>query len=247
VPGYESVGRVISADPGSLLADKRVFVPGAHSFDAVRSLFGGAASRLVAPESKVYPIGDLPTDEALMLSLAATAYHAMDEGEAPDLVVGFGALGRLLFRLTVAMGHPAPQVWETNPARQRAEGISAITADKDPSRDYRQIYDASGNRAVIDKLVGAVAHGGTIVLAGFYPGEVGFAFAPAFQKEARFRIAAEWRPSDLEAVLKLVAKRKLSLSGLVSHSHPWTEAKEAYRTAFTDPDCFKMTLDWETA
>jgi bacteriochlorophyllide a dehydrogenase len=30
----------------------------------------------------------------------------------------------------------------------------------------------------------------------------------------------------------------------VTHSHPAVEAPEAYRTAFDDPACLKMVLDW---
>ena len=36
---------------------------------------------------------------------------------APDLIVGHGVLGRLLARLTIAAGCPAPTVWEIDPAR----------------------------------------------------------------------------------------------------------------------------------
>ncbi|MFM7274430.1 MAG: alcohol dehydrogenase catalytic domain-containing protein, partial [Gammaproteobacteria bacterium] len=43
VPGYESVGRVLLAPPGSgLAAGQRVFVPGSLGFSEVRGLFGGA-------------------------------------------------------------------------------------------------------------------------------------------------------------------------------------------------------------
>ena len=47
-------------------------------------------------------------------------------------------------------------------------------------------------RACLNKLIGRIAKGGEIVLAGFYTEAVSFAFPPAFMKEARLRIAAEW-------------------------------------------------------
>ena len=53
VPGYETVGRVTRAgDNTSTRPGQRVFVPGAQCFEGVRSLFGGAASKLVVPESR---------------------------------------------------------------------------------------------------------------------------------------------------------------------------------------------------
>ncbi|MEM9757458.1 MAG: chlorophyll synthesis pathway protein BchC, partial [Pseudomonadota bacterium] len=39
----------------------------------------------------------------------------------------------------------------------------------------------------------------------------------------------------------------LSLDGLVTHRRPADDADAAYRTAFADPGCLKMILDWEAA
>ncbi|MGE5154566.1 MAG: alcohol dehydrogenase catalytic domain-containing protein, partial [Bdellovibrio bacteriovorus] len=59
VPGYESVGRVVEAGKDSGIGiGERVFVPGARCFGPVRGLFGGAASRLVVPGSRVVPLAD---------------------------------------------------------------------------------------------------------------------------------------------------------------------------------------------
>ena len=71
-----------------------------------------------------------------------------------------------------------------------------------------------------------------------------FAFPPAFLREARIRVSAEWRPGDLAAVRALIEAGSLSLDGLITHRVPATEAGEAYRTAFADPACLKMILDW---
>jgi 3-hydroxyethyl bacteriochlorophyllide a dehydrogenase len=50
VPGYESVGRVVTAgEQSGHRAGSRVFVPGARCFGEVRGLFGGTASRVVVP------------------------------------------------------------------------------------------------------------------------------------------------------------------------------------------------------
>jgi bacteriochlorophyllide a dehydrogenase len=36
----------------------------------------------------------------------------------------------------------------------------------------------------------------------------------------------------------------LSLTGLVSHREAASAAVDAYHTAFNDPSCLKMVLDW---
>ncbi len=148
--------------------------------------------------------------------------------------------------LTIAAGAPAPTVWEIDPARQDgATGYDVKHPDDDPRRDYKAIYDASGRGDLLNDLVGRIVKGGEIVLAGFYTEPLSFAFPPAFMKEARFRVAAEWTPDDLAATRALVEGGALSLSGLITHESPVSDAPAAYRTAFSDPACLKMILNWE--
>ena len=247
VPGYESVGRVVEAshDTG-LRAGDTVFVPGAKCFGEVRGLFGASASRLVVPAARVLPVDAQLGERGILLALAATAYHAIAAGAAsPQCIVGHGVLGRLLARISVALGNPPPVVWENNPARVGgALGYEVRDPANDPRRDYQTIIDVSGDAGLLDTLIGRLAPNGEIVLAGFYHEPLSFAFAPAFMREARIRIAAQWQPDDLVATRALIDSGKLSLDGLITHRHAAMDAPNAYRTAFNDPACLKMVLNW---
>lgn len=249
VPGYEALGEVVEAGRDtSFKPGDTVFVPGANCYTDAFGLFGGAAKRLVTKSDRVTKIDRAFEAEGALLALAATARHAMaGQGKAvPDLIVGHGVLGRLLARLTVAAGAPAPTVWEIDAQRSTgAVGYEVIHPDADPRKDYRSIYDASGNADLLNDLVGRIARGGEIVLAGFYTQPLSFAFPPAFMKEARFRIAAEWQPDDLIATRALVESGALSLAGLITHQQPAANAPTAYETAFNDAACLKMILNWK--
>jgi 3-hydroxyethyl bacteriochlorophyllide a dehydrogenase len=250
VPGYEAIGRVVevgSAVDGFSPGD-RVFVPGARCFGPVRGLFGGAARHLVTPASRVARLDGFPEEEGLLLALAATAYHALSGPLAslPDLVIGHGVLGRLVARIAVALGGEAPVVHETSPQR-RGDGVGPVLDPAtDDRRDYAAIYECSGDAAGLDRWIGRLRRGGEIALAGFYHAPLSFAFPPAFMREARLRVAAEWLPEDLAAVRRLVVSGALRLDGLITHRAPATDAARAYRTAFGDPACLKMALDWRT-
>ncbi len=251
VPGYETVGTVEEAGSASgRRTGERVFVPGARCFGDTRGLFGGAAATLVAPGARAVPVEPGLAEHATLLALAATAYHAAwgSGGAAPDLVVGHGALGRLLARLAAALGDPPPTVWEANPARRGgAEGYAVLDPADDPRRDYRAVVDCSGDASLLDELVGRTARGGEVVLAGFYTGAVAFSFVPAFMRETRLRVAAEWQPADLAAVARLAGEGRLPLDGVITHRERPADAARAYRTAFGDPACVKMILDWSDA
>lgn len=251
VPGYEAAGEVVEAgsDTPYRVGD-RVFVPGANCYDGAFGLFGGSTRRLVTAADRVTKIDAGLGAEGALLALAATARHAMAgmDKTPPDLIVGHGVLGRLLARLTVAAGAPAPTVWEIDADRaQGATGYEVVHPDSDERRDYRAIYDASGNGALLNKLIGHIRKGGEVVLAGFYTDPISFAFPPAFMKEARLRIAAEWDRDDLIATRALIDAGALSLGGLITHTRPAADAAAAYATAFDDPACLKMILDWEQA
>jgi 3-hydroxyethyl bacteriochlorophyllide a dehydrogenase len=249
VPGYEAVGKIIDAGPDATLdVGTSVFVPGADTFVEVRNLFGGAARRLVAAQSRVVPVADALAERATLLALAATAHHIVPPGSPrPELIVGHGVLGRLLARLCVLAGGTPPVVWERNPLRRSgACGYPVVDPFDDDRRDYACICDVSGSVDVIDTLVSRLAPGGEILLAGFYDRPVSFAFAPAFMREARLRVVAQWQPSDMTAAAALVAAGKLSLDGLVTHRGDAADPARSYRLAFEDADCLKMCLDWRS-
>lgn len=253
VPGYESVGRVVEVLPGEggaapLKVGQRVFVPGASCYSEVRGLFGGAAARVIVQAARLTPLPEEVGEEGVLLALAGTAQHALAGGHEADkddvLIVGHGVLGRLLARLVVvAGGHPV--VWEKNPARAAgAIGYKVLSPDDDPRRDYRAIYDVSGDASLVEPLLGRMARGGELVLAGFYHDPISFQFPLAFLKEARFRVAAEWQPQDMKFVAALVHAGRLPLGGLITHRRTVEQAADAYHTAFNDPACLKMLLDW---
>lgn len=243
VPGYETVARVSQAAEGFAEGDL-VFVPGANCYKDVKGLFGGAAKRIVLPAARAVKLDGIADEEGILIALAATAHHAVAQA-LPQLIIGHGLLGRLIARLTLALGGEAPTVLETSAARHDGgAGYSVVTPDQDTRRDYATICDASGAAGLLDQIIPKLRKQGEITLAGFYEEPLSFSFPPAFMREARIRIAAEFTMADMQAVKALVADGRLSLKGLISHHASASTAEQAYEQAFTDPNCIKMALDW---
>jgi 3-hydroxyethyl bacteriochlorophyllide a dehydrogenase len=166
VPGYEAMGEVVDAPANSnMRPGDTVFVPGASCYGEIRGLFGAAAARIATPAKRLVRLDRGTGPEGALLALAATARHAVagDGAQAPDLIVGHGVLGRLLARFAMLRGGPAPVVWETDPARRAGDhGYDVIDPETDSRRDYRVIFDASGDAALLDTLVGRLAKGGRL-------------------------------------------------------------------------------------
>lgn len=249
VPGYESVGTITHAGPlSNRSVGDEVFVAGARCFGETRGLFGGAAETLVVAGDRTHVIPDGLGDRGALLSLSATALHALRkhaDGALPELIVGHGSLARLAARLVVALGGPAPTVWEINPARvSGAVGYAVVHPDHDPRRDYQRILELSGSNDILDVLIPRLARGGEIVLGGFYHEPVKFAFPLAFMRAMQLKIAAEFTPQDLADVTAMVTSGQFSLDDIITHRVPAAAAAQAYATAFGDATCVKMILNW---
>lgn len=247
VPGYEGVGRITHVKEGSSLQiGDRVFVPGSSSFVDARGVFGATAERVVTPVNRLTALDDsFEGSEGSLLALAATGLHAVRQDGLPELIIGHGALGRLIARITLALGGNRPRVWEISDIRSGgAEGYDVLRPEDDDRTDYIRACDVSGDSEILNQVMPHMARQGQISLAGFYSKPVQFDFPPAFQREARITIAAEFNKQDVESVVAMVRSGRLDLSGLITHSADAGDAGTAFPQAFEDPECLKMILDW---
>ena len=249
VPGYESVGTIthVNGSEETLKVGDKVFVPGAKCFGDIKGLFGGAASNLVVSSSRVCALPQNSSENATMLALAATANHIFSSSEKsmPDLIVGHGALGRLIARIAKIKGLN-PTVIDTNADRRLGSfNYDVCSPEEINGQSYSCIVDASGNAAELNLLVEKLKFNGELVLAGFYKDLLSFNFVPLFLRETKFRVSAQWLPDDLNTVQKWYASGALSLDGLITQVASANEARKAYDTAFNDSSCLKMVLDWK--
>jgi 3-hydroxyethyl bacteriochlorophyllide a dehydrogenase len=248
VPGYESVGKVSFVnDNCSLKVGDKVFVPGAKCFGDIKGLFGGAASNLIVSSSRVCKIPEDSSKNATMLALAATANHIFtsNKDSAPDLIVGHGALGRLIARIARIKGL-SPIVVETNKNRRQGSfDYEVLSPDEILDNSFSCIVDASGDSTYLNSLVKKLKFNGEIILAGFYKNSISIDFVPLFLRETKFRVSAQWSPEDLNIVKKWFSDGVLSLDGLITHLLSASEADKAYEAAFNDSSCLKMVLDWK--
>ena len=253
VPGYETVGTIakMGAEVTGWAVGDSVFLPGSYAFQGVQNIFGGSGERLVVPHERAVKLDPAWGAKGVLLALAATAHHVFTVGRDnlplayPDLIIGHGIMGRLLARMVIAAGKPAPVVCETQTIRQKgALGYEVIHPDQDVRKDYRCICDVSGDTGILNRVIPKMAAGGEVLLAGFYKQDLSFAYAPAFMREASIRVAAQWKKHDLDAVVAMFHDGSLPLEGLITHTEKAEHAQRAYEIAFGDPECLKMIIEW---
>lgn len=251
VPGYESVGVVIASGRDAHIPEgTRVFVPGSRGFVNVEGLFGGAARHLVVDSTRLVALEPWIQEEGTLLALIATAVHAVERfGDAgpPQLVIGHGVLGRLIARIAVLSGAEGLKVWESDGKRRSGgRGYEVIDPAEDTTPKYDRICDVSGDASILNTLLPRLSKRGDVVLAGFYHAPVCFDFPVAFMNEATIRVAAEWQPNDLAVAAEILSNGRIALSDLITHRYAANDAEPAYQTAFSDPGCLKLILDWRS-
>ncbi len=248
VPGYESIGTVEkSGSQSDFLPGEKVFVPGAKCFGDLKSLFGGTASKLVVSSKRVCKVPKETGEEGSLLALAATANHVFSvNGDCkPNIIVGHGALGRLIAKIAVLKGLN-PIVIEANKERRKGNFEYEVIGPLESKKlTGNCVVDASGDSSQLNDLIKFLKPQGEIVLAGFYDKPLSFDFAPAFLREANIRVSAQWTPTDLNIVSGLFATKKINFEDLISHRVAIDSIDSAYEIAFNDSSCLKMIINWK--
>ena len=207
VPGYESVGRVASRIPEQPRAEApgdRVFVPGATLLRRYsRPVRRRGRTRLVVPASRlILAIGREQLGEQgvsagawlppRIMPLRKTATRSPISSSAMACLADFW----LVWPSSPMAARPPPSGRSTPPAcRGRREGYQVRPSRRRTTRREISLPSATSaaTAALLDTADAAASPpGGEIVLAGFYTDRISFAFAPAFMREARLRIAAQF-------------------------------------------------------
>lgn len=255
VPGYETVGEVIDAGPAARSwVGRRVYVGGNYGFLGVNPAFGGQSAHIVAPQSHLVELGALTDAQGVMLALAATALHGVEQagvqaGASRVLVLGQGVVGQLTARIAKARG---AHVTVTDRIESR---LTLSVADEkwligdappttNPQTPFDVLIDATGKMEAIIPFLMSVQKGGRVVLLGYYDA-VHLPYMPVFLRELSLVASKEWAPGDLARARDLIAAGLLEVDSLITHHLSAEDAPRAFDVAFNDPACVKLVLTWE--
>ncbi len=258
IPGYETVGKIIQKGehvPESAL-NTFVYVSGSLGYVGVNAAWGGASQFIVSPFHKTIRVDSIrEVWLGLALPLGATALHAVDLAEVSRkkvLVLGQGAVGLLVAELAKHFGAELVIATDLNAERlaQSAANIR-IKINEHNLTDALSgllcdvVIDCTGSMKAIEQSFAHLAMNAKVILAGFYQ-RIDLPYHIAFMKELMFVAAKQWRLGDLERVRDLIAREKINAKKIFTHhSSAFNGIVEAYQTAFNDPSCLKMVLNWK--
>ena len=266
VPGYETVGEVIeTGDNAKAWLGKRVYVGGNYGFIGVNPAFGGQSQYIVAPQTHLTDLQTLSDEQGVLLALAATALHGVDQatgdggrktdGGASVVILGQGIVGQLAARIAKARGMHvtvtdkvparlalsiADEVIDISDSSSVVGGPSSVVNLQSP---ISNLIDATGKMEAIAPLLMKMQKGGRIVLLGFYDC-LSLPYQPIFLKELTLVSSSQWASGDVARVRDMMINGEIDTANLITHRADVSDAPHAFDVSFNDPACVKMVLNW---
>jgi len=252
VPGYAMAGRVVAAGDGTTTPIGAAVLCRGTSRSSRRRLWGGHISHAVVPEAAVFRLpANLPLLDAPVAILAAVAYHGVrisrPQPHEKVAVIGLGAIGQLSARIHALTGATVVAA-DLSPERvdvARKAGIEALVPTGPLEDAFRPrfpdgadvVVDATGAPAVFRQAIslakgvpwGSTATlGARVLVQGSYPAEFPVPYQAAFEKELAIYIPRNAPAADIQAVLDLMARGRLSVDGVVTEVSPPEDAPSIY-------------------
>ncbi|CAN9079305.1 unnamed protein product [Alternaria alternata] len=215
---------------------------------------GGMAEYCRYPAKMVFPIGDLPDLEAVLIEPAACAAHGIErmqmEVGSRVLLFGCGPTGILLAQLIKMNGAAHLTIAskagpKLDLARELDIADSYVTiSDENPSDDmaalqtnnpygFDIVVEATGAPTVLEKAIEYVRKGGKLVVYGVYDESVKIAWSPFRIWENEITILASFcSMSHIPHVLEYVNAGRLKLGGIANKTYKieqWEECLDAVR------------------
>lgn len=198
---------------------------------------GGMAEYVTAPEQNVFPVGDLPYEQAAFVEPLSCVLHGLskttiDPGDRVG-ILGAGPIGCLLLQCARNSGAGRISVVERSETRRStALALGADEAHDDiaqiPDESLDTVIDASGAIPLMRQALRLARKGGRILYFGVTPADTSIELEPfvLFQKGLSITASFTSVRNSLQAV-RLLESGKVDVAPLISHQRPLAELEDA--------------------
>lgn len=274
VPGYQSVGRIVSVgkncrhQPGEVVFNAN----GKGYAGPLRALWGAHSSLLIAEQENLVELPDgINLCHAALAKLTAIALHGLKVARVSPgervAVIGLGPLGQLSARLAgmlgagvVAFDHLESRVAMASAFGAQAavvtDGIgSAASRCGWPEEDFDVIVDVTGVPRLIDDFIVLARDpqpwhapekpATRYVLQGSYSGSAQFDYMSAFLKELTILVPRDHHCSDIRESVGYIASGRLDIGSITGEPVDPRIAADVYNE-LSGPASARLTavFDW---
>jgi threonine dehydrogenase-like Zn-dependent dehydrogenase len=198
------------------------------------------------PAHKLHPSTTLDLDTLAVVEPLSIGAHAVRRGSIQSgdttLVIGAGPIGLSVAAFARAAG---ARVAVADANEQRLAFCQTQFADVRPVplpsdatiEAVRQalgepplvVFDATGNRASMDRAFELPAHGGTLVFVGLVQGTLTFADPEFHRRELTVLASRNALPSDFAHVIATLEAGRVDVRSWISHRAPLANVPDGFR------------------
>jgi D-arabinitol dehydrogenase (NADP+) len=221
---------------------------------------GAFAEYVVAPRSVVYPIGDLPFEQAAFIEPLSCVVYAMQRARPNPgdrvLLFGAGPMGCLLAQMLARSGAAQLVVVDRVPDRLAlAESLGAgDTVLAGPGQDarlralapggYDFVIDATGVPAVVEGAFSYLAPRATMFMFGVSPAGARISIEPYQVFRNDWRIVGSFALCyTFQESIRLLQQGVVQVEPLISHRLSLAEAGAAFTSIQQDPHRMKVLIE----
>lgn len=194
---------------------------------------GGLAELIVADESLVFDLGELPLDVGALVEPLAVAVHAIRQSEfvpgQTAVVFGAGPIGLLIASVLKAQGAAFVMLVEPSPARRQLADSSGADVVADPIAEdpvaialgltdqagVDVVFECAGVDAALRSALDVVKASGVIVNVAIRSADAKVDLLPLVLKEVRL-VGTICYSGDFPAVIELLQSGRLSVEHLIT-------------------------------
>jgi 2-desacetyl-2-hydroxyethyl bacteriochlorophyllide A dehydrogenase len=202
---------------------------------------GGMAEFVAVRPTELLPLpASVSAASAATVEPAATALHALDvpggvRGKKV-LIVGCGSLGLLAVQIAIAEGASEVIACDIVPARRAIAATYGARAVSEvgPLDSSDVVLDMVGSQATRRIAISSCRSGGHVRLVGLLALESLIPVVEVISRGLHVEGIYAYRAAHLERVARLMAERKLDVSGMITEKR-LDEAVEVFETLASDP------------
>lgn len=190
---------------------------------------GGMCESLWVPVAKLHRSTKLALEQLALVETLAIGCHAVNRaGVSPGdrvLVLGAGPIGLSILPFLKAAGAEVcvADISESRLAFCRDK--MGVSRTLDARRDLAEqldtppviVMDATGNPSSMTRTFDWVAHGGTIVFVGLFPGDVTFHDPNFHRREVTLKASRNALPADFRRIIAMIENGEVDTTPWITH------------------------------
>jgi 2-desacetyl-2-hydroxyethyl bacteriochlorophyllide A dehydrogenase len=207
---------------------------------------GGMAERIAVPVHKLFPSTTLTLDQLALVETLGIGQHAVEraglESGTNVLLIGAGPIGLAVVQFAKSAGATVT-VLELNPIRRAfVERFGAQAVAEFDGQRAAVVFDATGNKASMEKSLEYVAFGGTLVFVGLVDDKVAIDDPLLHRREITLK-ASRNSAGAFPTIVQMIDEGMIDTTPWITHRMKMDDVPEQFTCLPKDQKLLKCIID----